>query len=75
MSESEAAGTVWPTIEKRPPTSGPRPNLVDYAKACATFSWEQVRDELIGAEDGAAANIAFQAVDAEGRSERRQADM
>jgi acetyl-CoA synthetase len=63
MRERGAAETVWPTIKKARATSGPQPNLVDYAKAYATFSWDRARDELIGAEGGAAANIAFQAVD------------
>jgi acetyl-CoA synthetase len=40
-----------------------QPNLVDYPKTCADFSWEAVRRELSGLPDGGGLNIAYEAVD------------
>ncbi|HSC02415.1 MAG TPA: acetate--CoA ligase [Solirubrobacteraceae bacterium] len=47
---------------------GPAPNLPDYARARAEFSWETARGRLAGLPGGAV-NIAYEAVDrqAEGR--------
>jgi acetyl-CoA synthetase len=39
------------------------PNLVDYQKACADFSWTKARLELDGLPDGKGLNIAHEAVD------------
>lgn len=39
------------------------PNLGDYERACAAFSWEQARGELDGLPDGKGVNIAHEAVD------------
>jgi acetyl-CoA synthetase len=39
------------------------PNLLDYEQTCATFSWDQVRQELSGLPNGRGLNIAYEAVD------------
>lgn len=39
------------------------PNLDDYEKARATFSWDQAREELDGLPGGQGLNIAYEAVD------------
>ena len=48
-------------IDKHLPSSGPRPNLMDYAAECARFSWDAARAELAGLPGGAL-NIAHEAV-------------
>jgi len=40
-----------------------RPHLLDYAEACAGFSWEAARRELDGLPAGRGLNIAHEAVD------------
>ena len=39
------------------------PNLVDYARTCAAFSWDAARGALDGLPDGRGLNIAHEAVD------------
>ncbi len=39
------------------------PNLDDYKKDCADFSWTKARNELHGLPDGKGLNIALEAVD------------
>ena len=39
------------------------PNLDNYKKVCADFSWTKARNELDGLPDGKGLNIAFEAVD------------
>ncbi len=48
-----------------------KPHMVDWAAACASFSWQQVRDELAGA-DGSVLNIAQLAVDRHAAGTRAQ---
>ena len=50
------------TIRKTPAGLAVPPNLVDWAATCATFSWQQIRDEL-AAGAPAGLNIAQLAVD------------
>ena len=52
----------WKPIKKSPEHWGVRPNLLDYEKTCADFSWEAVRRELDGLPDGKGLNIAHEAV-------------
>ena len=54
---------TWEPIEK--PTGGWEvvPNLVDYERVCATFTWEAARRELDGLPGGKGLNIAHEAVD------------
>ncbi|MGZ4321379.1 MAG: acetate--CoA ligase [Solirubrobacteraceae bacterium] len=41
---------------------GPAPNMPDYARACADFSWATARKQLVGLPKGGL-NIAYEAVD------------
>ncbi|MEU1200378.1 acetate--CoA ligase [Streptomyces sp. NPDC005813] len=52
----------WETIRK---TSPPRvrPNLDNYEKVCAAFTWPQARTSLVGLPGGRGLNIAHEAVD------------
>jgi acetyl-CoA synthetase len=61
----------WEPIRK-PRESGVAPNLGDYARACAEFSWADARAALDGLPGGRGLNIAYEAVDrhlAHGRGE------
>ncbi len=53
----------WPTIEKRKRGWTIIPNLLDYEKAVAAFSWESARRELNGLPHAPGINIAYEAVD------------
>jgi acetyl-CoA synthetase len=64
MPESAASfSTRWPTIVK--PRGGWTvvPNLLDYDRSRADFSWSQARGELDGLPGGRGLNIAHEAVD------------
>ncbi|WP_319586709.1 acetate--CoA ligase [uncultured Desulfobulbus sp.] len=50
-------------IKKNMASMPVQPNLLDYAKTCAGFSWDAVRQELDGLPDGNGLNIAHEAVD------------
>ena len=52
----------WDTIHKPVRIAGAPPNLTDYARTRATFSWDAARAELDGLPGGAL-NIAHEAVD------------
>lgn len=47
----------WPPVRPRP-AAGVTPNLEDYDRACASFSWSNVRDELGWNTSGNGFNIA-----------------
>jgi acetyl-CoA synthetase len=47
------------------------PNLADYARAAAAFSWDEARARLDGLPGGKGLNIAHEAVDRHARSSRR----
>lgn len=53
----------WEPIKKVPSASTVPPNLVDYEKTCAEFSWPAVCRELDGLPGGRGLNIAHEAVD------------
>ncbi len=53
----------WPPVAKDPAIWRVPPNMPDYDKACADFSWEEVRREFAGLPDGNGLNIAHEAVD------------
>jgi acetyl-CoA synthetase len=59
----------WETIRKngRPRVA---PNMPDYDRACAGFSWDAARLELQGPPGSGGLNIAFEAVDRHARSDR-----
>ena len=73
MAEStvSAPGTRWPPIQKTPRDWSVTPNLVDYARACADFSWSGARQQLDGLPDGRGLNIAHEAVDRHAAGVRR----
>ncbi len=50
-------------IVKTRGASGVVPNLEDYERACAAFSWSEARRELDGLPGGRGLNIAHEAVD------------
>ncbi len=54
---------LWEPIIKSSSGSGVAPNLRDYEKERAAFSWEAARIELDGLPDGKGLNIAHEAVD------------
>lgn len=49
---------LWQTIVKSRRNLRLPPNLADYEKACADFSWTKARLELDGLPDGKGLNIA-----------------
>lgn len=53
----------WQPILKSPHDASVPANLPDYGQACATFTWQQARQELQGLPAGAGLNIAHEAVD------------
>jgi len=53
----------WKRIVKSRRNLGLVPNLGDYEKACADFSWSNARLELDGLPDGKGLNIAHESVD------------
>jgi acetyl-CoA synthetase len=52
-----------PSISKAPRDWAITPNLVDYSRTCAEFSWRAARQALDGLPDGRGLNIAHEAVD------------
>jgi acetyl-CoA synthetase len=58
-----AVGTRWPPISKTPADGLIRPNLLNYSRTCADFSWSVARQQLDGLPDGRGLNIAHEAVD------------
>ncbi|MFE5403052.1 acetate--CoA ligase [Streptomyces sp. NPDC056580] len=62
----------WETIRKdTPPRTAP--NLRDYDKECAGFSWQAARGRMQGLPGGRGLNIAHEAVDRHAASERATA--
>lgn len=58
-------------IEKIPGSWPVSPNLKDYLKTYAGFSWDEIRQELDGLPGGAGINIAYEAVDRHANGEKR----
>ncbi len=52
-----------PVIRKQLATMTVQPNMPDYEKACASFTWDGVRHEMSGLPGGMGLNIAHEAVD------------
>lgn len=59
------------TIVKRRGADGVAPNLPDYARARATFTWAAARSALDGLPGGAGLNIAHEAIDRHAAGARR----
>src|SRR5574338_1406755 len=53
----------WQTISKSRIAIAQSPNLADYAKTYAEFSWQSARRELNGLPDAMGLNIAHEAID------------
>jgi acetyl-CoA synthetase len=53
----------WNTIQKEQKACYPVPNLLDYNKAYAEFSWDNIQSELDGLPESQGLNIAYEAVD------------
>jgi len=53
----------WQSIKKSPSSWSVSPNLVDYERIRAEFSWAAIRSELNGLPGGSGLNIAYEAVD------------
>ncbi|MEU2553423.1 acetate--CoA ligase [Streptomyces sp. NPDC013313] len=62
----------WETIRKETPVRT-APNLRDYDKECAGFSWQAARGRMQGLPGGRGLNIAHEAVDRHAASERATA--
>ena len=72
MSErTTALRDRWPTVAKQPGACVVAPNLVDYDRARAEFSWSQARRDLTGLPGGRGLNIAHEAVDRHAMGSRR----
>src|SRR6516164_6958218 len=57
----EERGVAWPTIVKTPDAFPVAPNLGDYERGCAAFSWADARRELAGLPGDRGLNIAHEA--------------
>jgi acetyl-CoA synthetase len=62
---------AWRPIKKSPEAWVVQPNLEDYERTRATFTWEAVRRELEGLPAGKGLNIAHEAVDRHANSRHR----
>jgi len=62
----------WAPIQKQPESWAVRPNLLDYAATCASFSWDNVRREFEGLPGGRGLNIAHEAIDRHAAGPRRE---
>jgi acetyl-CoA synthetase len=56
-------GSRWPPIAKTPQDWPVAPNLGEYSRTYADFSWARARQELDGLPGGRGLNIAHEAVD------------
>ena len=63
MTLTSIAPLTTRVIEKRLSADEAGPNLIDYATACASFTWAKARSELSGLRGGTGLNIAYEAVD------------
>jgi acetyl-CoA synthetase len=62
---------AWNPIVKAPQDEIVHPNLDDYQRTCAAFSWDEARRELDGLPGGRGLNIAHEAVDRHAAGPRR----
>jgi acetyl-CoA synthetase len=61
----------WPPVVKTPREWAVTPNLVDYSRTCADFSWAAARQALDGLPGGHGLNIAHEAIDRHAAAARR----
>jgi len=73
MAESagSALGARWPPLHKTSHDWPVVPNLLDYQRTCAEFSWSSARQALDGLPEGRGLNIAHEAVDRHAAGARR----
>jgi len=62
---------AFEAIKKNPKSFKVAPNLADYARTCAVFSWETTERELTKLPDGRGLNIAYECVDRHAQGARR----
>jgi acetyl-CoA synthetase len=62
---------TWEPIRKSSKDWFVSPNLGDYARACAEFTWDRARREMDGLPGGHGLNIAHEAVDRHAAGPRR----
>jgi acetyl-CoA synthetase len=62
---------AFTAIRKFPECLDVAPNLIDYERTCATFSWKTAESELGNAPDHGALNIAYECVDRHALGARR----
>jgi acetyl-CoA synthetase len=62
---------AWRPIEKPKRGWVVTPNLLDYERTCAEFSWESIQRDLDGLPGGLGLNIAHEAVDRHAAGARR----
>jgi acetyl-CoA synthetase len=74
MPEPTISGPAarWPPIAKTSRDWPVAPNLLDYRRTCAEFSWARARAELDGLPGGRGLNVAHEAVDRHASGERRR---
>ena len=60
---AESEKRRYATIRKDLSQLNPRPNMMDYSSARATFDWKSARSLVDGLPDGKGLNIAHEAVD------------
>jgi acetyl-CoA synthetase len=67
----DTTATGWQTIRKTPRTLAVGPNLVDYERTYASFTWEAATAELGGISEARGLNIGELAVDRHAQGRRR----
>ena len=71
MANATALGSRWSPIKKTEQDWAVSPNLVDYERTRAEFSWTAARGRLDGLPGGRGLNIAHEAIDRHAESGRR----
>jgi acetyl-CoA synthetase len=71
MSQLPESAVRWPPIVKTGHDRPAAPNLLDYQRTCAEFSWARARSWLEGLPDSRGINIAHEAVDRHAAGVRR----
>lgn len=69
--QSQEKTVLWKPVKKAPGAGATIPNLVDYERARAEFTWADARRQLDGLPGGRGLNIAHEAVDRHAASSRR----
>jgi acetyl-CoA synthetase len=67
----ESIELSWVPIKKSSTPGCVQPHLLDYARTCASFTWDKIRRELDGLPGSRGLNIAHEAVDRHANGPRR----